>query len=239
MNRINSQEGSGEASKDEKKRKKGHMALRNNVYDLKLELWRTLKPIEYYLVDIIIDKTIKWRTKEARIDIAEFVQRTGNDEKYLYAALRNLIKKKVINKRRDKHYTYYGLNEEFFGELLIAKHEKAWQERRNKIKLAVDNSKSGVSAGHQECAGNTPQVCSGNTNSSVKKHQNDNQENEIIEENDVLKTSLKDISIKTSLKDSKNSESFTLSGTGTEAEQAEKARAYIRSMTSSMRRMPR
>lgn len=130
-------------ARDKVKEKRGHMALRNNVYDLKLDLWNEVTPLEYYLVDIIIDKTIKWRAKEARIDSAELIQRTRKDEKYIYRALRNLIKKKVINKRRDKHFSYYSLNEEYFGGVLITRHEKIWNERP-KLRLAVNNSKPPV-----------------------------------------------------------------------------------------------
>jgi hypothetical protein len=129
--------------RDKKKEKRGHMALRNNVHNLKLDLWLYLKPIEYFLLDVIIDKTIKWRAKEARIDIAEFVARTQKHEKYIYGALRNLIKKKIITKRRDKHFSYYGLNEDYFGGVLITRHEKAWNERP-KLRLAVNNSKPNV-----------------------------------------------------------------------------------------------
>ena len=132
--------------RDKVKEKRGHMALRNNVYDVKLDLWHVLKPLEMHLVDIIIDKTIKWRAKEGRIDIAELVQRTRKCDRYIYNALRNLIDKKIINKRRDKHFSYYSLNEDYFGGVLITRHEKIWNDRP-KLRLAVNNSKPNVDIG--------------------------------------------------------------------------------------------
>lgn len=186
---------------------KGHMALRNNVYDLKLELWRILKPLEYYLVDVIIDKTIKWREKEAKITIKELKERTGQHHSEIYRALKGLETKRVIVRRKHNHDLIIGLNEEFFGELLIKKHADALLERKKKIKIVVDNSKkvcatptASVSDIHESCRNHTQDLCETNT-------ENINQDFEIIEEKRPLNTLLKDISLNTSLKDNKISES--------------------------------
>ena len=182
------------------KGKRGHMALRNNVQDLKLELWHELSPLEYYLVDIIIDKTIKWRTKEARIDPSEWLSRTRQKKQNVYAALKTLKEKKIITYRRDKYFSYYGLNEEYFGGLLIAKHEKAEQERRSKIKLAVDNSKSGHVKDDSQSSERLPSVIPQVTSSHIGDDRKQTQANETIDENGRLKTCIKDIYRNTCLK---------------------------------------
>lgn len=191
-----------EKSREEIKKKRGHMALRNNVFDLKVKLWHEVSPLEYYLVDIIIDKTIKWRAKEARIDPSEWLDRTCQKKQNVYAALARLKKKKIITYRRDKHFSYYGLSEEFFGGVLIKRHEDALKARE-RLKLAVDNSKSNVEIGHMSHDGESyetlPGVIRDMTGSHMRYDSKPTDSPEIIEEKGCLKTFLKDISLKTSL----------------------------------------
>lgn len=186
-----------------KKEKKGHMALRNNVFDLKLDLWHILKPLEYYLVDILIDKTIKWREREARITIEELKERTRQHHSEIYRALKSLEDKKIITRRKYDHRLIIGLNEDYFGGLLIKRHEDALQSRRKKIKVVVDNSKKpspslcktptqAVGNSHNLVANPTQELCGSHT-------QNDSQNIETIQEKPLLKTSFKDISLNTSL----------------------------------------
>jgi DNA-binding MarR family transcriptional regulator len=194
------------------------MALRNNVYDLKLELWHVLKPLEYYLVDVIIDKTIKWRTDEAIITISELKERTRQHHSEIYRALKNLESKGVIIRRKFKHDTVIGLNQNYFGALLIKRHEDALKARKNKIKIVIDNSKTVcetrtafVRNSHSSCADPTQSMCESHT-------QNVSQPIEIIDGTPPLNTFFKDILIKTSLKEKKtneeNGESFTPLGKG-------------------------
>lgn len=196
--------------------KAGHMALRNNVQDLKLDLWHEVKPLEYYLIEIIIDKTIKWRSKMAKISIEELTERTRQRHDYIYIALKNLEKKGIIIRRKVKHDWFIGLNEEYFGGLLIKRHEESLQERKKKIKIVVDNSKNPTQ--------NQSESDSNLGNSRLPESQ-DHTENESEKETEhietigemrTLNTLLKDISIKTSLKESADAqtgteESFTLS----------------------------
>lgn len=199
-----------------KNKRGGYMALRNNVYDTKLELWHILKPLEMFLVDIIIDKTIKWRQKEAKITIEDLVERTKQRSDYIYIALKELESKGVIVRRKTKHDLFIGLNEEFFGELLIKKHEDALQARKSKIKIVVDNSKNKTENKadlHLNSVQSPPDsslVYTGFKSEKVR------QDNDIIKESGSLNTFFKDISLKTLLKDSqkqqKPKESFTLSG---------------------------
>jgi phage replication O-like protein O len=230
MKDLNSQEGSDKPkkSREEVKRKKGHMALRNNVYDLKLELWHILKPLEYYLVDVIIDKTIKWREKEARITIQELMERTRlTRHTHIYEALKSLEEKKIIFRRKQNHNLIIGLNEDFFGGLLIKRHEDALLARKGKIKMIVDNSKKGVNSLSQPGTTSVPNSDKSNPDSgqhmSGKGTENDIQDFEIIEEKRSLNTLLKDISLNTSLQSDQSSQNAktgtelhsSFSGTGT------------------------
>lgn len=193
------------------KEKRGHMALRNNVYDVKLELWHILKPLEYYLVDIIIDKTIKWREKESKITIQEFMERTRlTRHTHIYEALKSLEEKKIIFRRKQNHNLIIGLNEEYFGGLLIKRHEDALLARKNKIKIVVDNSKSDVdnskkdvnyvSRSRTRVVPNSDKVVPRlGQHMSETGTKVDSQDIEIIGENMSLNTLLKDISLKTSL----------------------------------------
>lgn len=203
-----------------KKKNKGYIALMNNVFETKLELWHILQPLEYFLVDVIIEKTIKWRDKEAKIHITEFEARTKLRRDYIYIALKKLETEKIIVRRKVRHDWIIGLNEDYFGALLIKKHENALLQRRNKIKIIVDNSKnktrfqSGLDLNSVQLRLDSSLVQTG-----IQSESN-SQTCEIIEENRPLKTLLKDISLKTSLKDSKNGseigESYTLPGIGNE-----------------------
>jgi hypothetical protein len=198
-------------TQDDKKGARGYMSLRNNVYDLKLELWHILKPLEYYLVDVIIDKTIKFNIKEAKITIQQFRDQTRRHHSEIYRGLKVLETKKVIIRTKCKDYSVFMLNEDYFGGLLIKRFEDALKARRNKIKIVVDNSKS-------KCEPHTPDVSETHTSSvnhtqgKCEIHtQERSQDGEIIEEIRPLNTLLKDISLNTSLKDSKTGvgESFT------------------------------
>lgn len=189
------------------------MALRNNVYDLKLELWPLLKPLEYFLVDLIIDKTIKWRQKEAKINMEDLEEKTKERRDYIYIALKSLEDKKVIIRRKVKHDSFVALNEDYFGELLIKKHADAWSARRNRIKIVVNN-KTEIQSKED-----LNPVLSGLESSLVKteiQSEIDTQQFEIIKENVSLNTLLKNIPLNTSLKDSKtgegSGESYALTG---------------------------
>lgn len=193
-----------ENSREATKRKKGHMALRNNVYDLKLELWHVLKPLEYYLLDVIIDKTIKWRVSEAKITIQELMERTRQAETHIYAALRSLKQKKIIIWNKQKYFSVFGLNEEYFGGLLIKKYEEAQQQRRSKMRVVVDNSKNRVDSCDEirqsERRISSVIVTNDVSNSDESRQSEQGQDRNIIEENASLNTLLKDISLNTSLK---------------------------------------
>lgn len=223
------------------RKKAGHMALRNNVQDLKLDLWHEVKPLEYYLIEIIIDKTIKWRTKEARIKIQELMERTRQADTHIYAALRELKRKNIITWKKDRMGSIIGLNEEYFGGLLIKRHEDALLERRKKIRVVVDNSENHVdnsksTDGYRQSdrRQTSVKVTTDVSQNDEIRQSNQYQDTETIDEMRSLNTLLKDISLNTSLlKESAavtaqtgNGESFTLSGEqGTEnltPEQVEK-----------------
>lgn len=210
------------------RKKKGYMALRNNVYDTKLELWHVLKPLEYYLVDIIIDKTIKWRQKEAKITIEELTERTRQHRSEIYRTLKSLEIKKVIFRRKQRHDLIIGLNEDYFGELLIKRHEDALHARRNKIKIVVDNSKKECEI-HNDFVENSHNISVDSTQDLCGIHpQKDIHLSENIGESSSLNTFFKDIFKNTSLKDSKKpGESFTLSG---EREQEEHRLKVLRQL---------
>lgn len=221
------------------------MALRNNVQDIKLDLWHEVKPLEYYLIEIIIDKTIKWRTKMAKISIEELMERTRLDHSRIYRALKTLEQKKIITRYKVRHDWFIGLNEEYFGGLLIKRHEEAQLERRKKIRIVVDNSEKHGDNSKNLFKSSTPSVqdldASGtNFEPDIGKicTGKETQEVETIGEMRSLNTLLKDISLKTSLKESTGvqtgiAESFTLpkkgAGTGDmTAEEAEKRKAILR-----------
>ncbi len=216
-----------ETKHEEKKNKKGYMALKNSIYDLKLELWHILKPLEMHLVDIIIDRTIKWRETEAKIDMDFLVKATRQRKDHIYIALKNLETSGVIVRRKVKHDTFIGLNEEYFGALLIKKHQDALLARRNTIKIVVDNApKSKTEIRSNSTQGSVQEVPDSGTVQTKIRSKIDTQPHEIIRQNLSLNTLLKDIPINTLLKDSENrtgnGESFTLLGTGTWNRKTEK-----------------
>ncbi len=243
MNQAESQalnlDESNNSKKEATKQKKGFMALRNNVYDLKLELWHILKPLEMHLVDIIIDRTIKWKQEEAKISIQEFMEKTRQDHTRIYRALKALEDRKVIVRRKHKHDLVIGLNKEYFGDLLIKKHEEALLARKSRVKLVVDNSKNVCKTStdvvhnpHIPCVPDAQVLCKTDTEKVRQVHDN-------IDENPPLKTLLKDIPINTSLKESQKEagigESFTLLGNGEEeAEGKEKISQLIGGLFTSM-----
>lgn len=218
------------------------MALRNNVWEVRDQLWSELTPLQMQVIDIIIDKTIKWRTKEARIKIQEFMERTRQADTHIYAALRELKRKKIIIWNKDRMGSVIGLNEEYFGGLLIKRHEEALLERRKKIHMVVDNSRKSVDnskvtdgTGQSERRQASVKVTEGVSQNDGNRQSEHNQELEIVKERRSLKTLLKDIPLKTSLKESAdapsegNKESFTLSGEqGTEAEIVERGKRRLR-----------
>ena len=192
------------------------MALRNNVNQTRLELWKIVRPLEYFLVDIIIEKTIGWRQKEARIKIEELMEKTDQDHTRIYRALKALETKGIITRRKVDHNLIIGLNEEYFGGLLIQKHENALLARKSKIKMVVDNSKS-------TCKISTPIVRNQHISTAygaqplcVERTEKESEDFEIIEKPRSLNTLLKETHLKTSLKDSKslgeNGSSLTLLG---------------------------
>src|ERR1700749_2374245 len=78
------------------KEKRGFMSLRNNVFAVKLLLWKELKPLEHFLVDLIIEKTIGWSQKTAEFTIEELCEKTDQLPNHIYTALKNLEIKSVI-----------------------------------------------------------------------------------------------------------------------------------------------
>ncbi len=198
MREQKSQHGSDIVNK--KKEVKGHMALRNNVWDIREELWDLLKPSEIRMVDAIITKTIKWRTDTAKISIKELAEKTKKNHNHVYTVLKELHEKGVITKTKDRHDFILGLDPDFFGGLLIKKHADALQVRRSKIKVVVDNTKKesrfGTSSVHnQDLSGTDLGLTQSRSCTKI-----DTQVLEIIDENPLLKTLLKDIHINTSLK---------------------------------------
>lgn len=179
----------------------GFMALRNNVQDAKIRLWKEVNPLQYFLVDIIIDKTIKWTAKEARIDIEHMVERTDQRRTHIYRALRVLKEKKIIVWKKDRDGSTFGLNEEYFGALLIKKHEESLQNRREKIKVVVDNSKERDHRGHSKRPPPSQVVTPVVTPSDNEGHTKAPHLSRNIEEKGVLKTFFKD-TFKDILKDS-------------------------------------
>ena len=179
----------------EQKEVKGFMALRNNVYDSKLELWHLLTPLEYYLVDVIIDKTIKFRKEESKMTIKELMERTRQDHTKIYRVLKSLETKKVITRKKNNHDLIIGLNKDYFGALLITKHQEALT-RRKSLKLVCQSSTYAVPEKHMNSANLAPSLCQSGT-------PNKNQQFVIIKENSLLKTTLKENSLNKDLKDSK------------------------------------
>ena len=125
------------------------MALRNNVNAIKLELWKEVRPLDYFLVDIIIEKTIGWCETEASISMKEFTERSGKRSDEIYSSLKRLEETGIIRRKKKDIWIYFSLNEDYFGSLLIKKHQDALNLRK-KMSLIVDNSK--------ELDGNSVQV---------------------------------------------------------------------------------
>lgn len=201
----------------DKRETDGHMALRNNVWEVRDQLWDELVPFEMRMIDVIIDKTIKWRVKEAKVTIEELIERTKKNRSWVYEALKSLEKKGVIIRRKIRHDLYIGLNEDYFGGLLIKRHDEALQARRKKIKVVVDNSKNRPPAVDSLSVANGHSVYPQRTLSPSPADSICTQVFEMIEEPRSLKTLLKDTSLKTSLKESASAqpgsgESFTLLG---------------------------
>lgn len=169
------------------------------MYAARMELWKILKPLELFIVDIIIEKTIGWRTKAAKFTIEELKEKTGQKHTHIYPALKKLESMGIIFRQKQKHDLIIGLNENYFGGLLIKKHEDADQARRNKIKIVVNN----VSESRTENVPNSNNSCADSVQDMNESGtQKEAQPHEIIEESSPLKTFFKDISLKTFLKES-------------------------------------
>lgn len=176
-------------TREEVKETRGHMALRNNVWKIRELLWKECVPLELCLLDMILGRTIGWRQKEAKVKIEEFVEFSGKRRDEVYRALRGLVERGVIRRRKYEHCLYFSLNEDYFGALLIKRHEDALQRRLNSIRVVVDNSKNldGISVQDEQKFRSTQTEIPSN---------NETQDFDNIEENRPLKTLLKDISLK-------------------------------------------
>jgi hypothetical protein len=158
-NTMSMEQGQGENAKKKRRRKKkreqaflnvsdlerlratkGFTSMRNNVFRIKLMLWKILKPLDYFIVDLIIDKTIGYGRKVDRFSIEEICEKSGQRRDYIYIALKRLHAKGIISKEKLNSDFYLGLNEEFFGRLLTKKKEEELQQRKRKIRVVVDNS---------------------------------------------------------------------------------------------------
>jgi len=199
------QEGKKNKKQKDVKELRGYMALRNNVRQIKLRLWKEVKPLEYFLVDFIIDRTIGWRQEEAPIKMEDFIEYSGQKHPHIYVALKKLEKEKIIFRRKVEHHTYYSLNHDYFGALLIKRHKDALEARRNKFKVVVDNSKNDVRDSYKPCTNSVQPLYEIRT-------EKDSQDIENIDENMSLNKVFKEISLKADQKSETAKESFTLPG---------------------------
>lgn len=99
------------------------MLLRRSINEKRLDLYHTVNALEFIAIDIIINRTIGRNVKESVIYFDEFALITKRSIPQIRKALNNLEKLKIINQKKQQTYSVLGLNEDYFGELLISEQE--------------------------------------------------------------------------------------------------------------------
>ena len=99
----------------------GFLQITNKIFELRMQLATEITPTECFVLDVIIRETIGWNVEIREINLKTFVKYTHLDTSNLYKVLTKLQKRKLIIKQKHGNNAWWGLNPEYFGELIVKK----------------------------------------------------------------------------------------------------------------------